>query len=372
MHIFERNCTSWTESFPIILSLGRFERLYKYNDRHAMASRKCRGLCFIISLVFICLGLWAFDAVIGAIHFSKWYPRFDLTDVHIRSFNVTTSAQELNFDMDILITGWHFSGIRAIEYHTYDVQTFRSDLLLGETVVPRFHPHNGSLHLSTTQKAQGLSLGVSLGSGVQNDLNTTGKVALRIVIRAKATTALFFLMKSKRTRTCELIVNPSAPFGSQIVDRLCCLDFPCLQEETQCTACSCSSSTGLGPGSAGSGSGSCGTCCDQVCVQSSTSCCNLDRRNPLSTRAVCDQGWWFWNSWFISVDNFSSWICRKRDHKSQIQAHLCTWWPGLDGLLAEQRMQIRDWDLVSTIIQPVWTCETERSWTVRASTDSLL
>ena len=250
-----------------------------------MASRKCPAcccrhlcccLCFIIGLVFICLGLWAFNAFIGAIHFSKWYPRFDLTDVHIRSFNVTTSAQELNFDMDILITGWHFSGIRAIEYHTYDVQTFRSDLLLGETVIPRFHPHNGSLHLSTTQRAQRLPLGVSLGSGVQNDLNTTGKVALRIVMRGKATTALFFLMKSKRTRTCELIVNPSAPFGSQIVDKLCCLDFPCLKEETQCQPCSCAPI--------------CAICCSQVCVQSSTSCCNPDRRNPLSTRTVCDQG----------------------------------------------------------------------------------
>jgi hypothetical protein len=237
--------------------------------------RLWRGLCCIICLGYIFLALWAFNASVGAMHFAKWYPRFNLTDVHIRSFNVTTSAQELNFDMDVLITAWHFSGIRAIEYQTYDVHTFRSDVLLEETVMPRFHPHNGSLQVFTTQRAQRLPLGVSLGSGVQNDLNTTGRVALRIVMRAKATTPLFFLKKAKRTLTCELIVTPSAPFGSQIFDRLCCLGFPCLNDEIRCSYCSCSDS--------------CTLCCTEVCVQSSTSCCNPDRRNPLSTRSVCDQ-----------------------------------------------------------------------------------
>lgn len=181
----------------------------------------CIGSAFLI--------LWTIFSIVGAIHYSKWPPKFDLTDVHIRSFNVTPSY-ELNYDMDIHITARHFSSIRRIERYSYKFRTSHVEKRIGSSSIPGFHPiHNETMALTTTQTVSLLPLGDSMGDLVRKDLNSTGRVAIRIYMEGQIYTPLFLAMKKRRGLTCDLIVSPGLPFGSQIYDRLCCGEFRCLR-----------------------------------------------------------------------------------------------------------------------------------------------
>ena len=215
--------------------------------------------CCAITAFF---GFWTLFSIIGAIHYDVWYPRFDLEDVHIRTFNVN-SASELTFDMDILIFAHHFSPIRAIEQYSYEIRTSHVGSRIGSSSVPGFHPiRNKSMTVSTTQTATLLQLESSMGASIRSDLNATGRVAVRLYIEAQVYTTLFLAQKKRRGWTCDLIVSPGLPFGSQIYDRLCCHQFACFE---WCD----------------SGSDS------AYCCREATNCCTLPPSSLSSTISIC-------------------------------------------------------------------------------------
>ena len=189
----------------------------------------CLGY-FICLACFSFFGFWTFFSIVGAIHYSVWYPRFDLDDVHMRTFNVTPDSQ-LSYDMDILIVARHFnSPIRRITKYSYDVRTSHAGTPIAASKVRGLRPiHNRTMTVSTTQTASGVQLGTSLGESLLADLNATGRVALRLYIEGQVYTSLFLAQKSRRGWTCDLIVSPDSPLGSQVYDRLCCSEFRCLE-----------------------------------------------------------------------------------------------------------------------------------------------
>lgn len=189
------------------------------------------GCCCMLGCLFF--GFWTFFSIVGAIHYSNWSPKFSLDDVHIRSFNVTP-AGELNYDMDILMTARHFSSIRRIEQYSYEIYTSHIGpsmgsrrQSIGSSSIPGFNPKGKTMALTSTQKGL-VPLGSPMGSLVTSDLASTGRVAIRVYIKAQIYTPLFLAMKKRGGWTCDLIVTPSAPPGSQIYDRLCCKRIRCL------------------------------------------------------------------------------------------------------------------------------------------------
>lgn len=95
------------------------------------------GLTFFLGMAFLLF--WTFFSIVGAIYYSNWSPKFDLKDVHIRHLNVS-AAQELSYDMDVLITARHFSGLRRIEQFSYELRTSHGGKRIGSSSVPGFHP----------------------------------------------------------------------------------------------------------------------------------------------------------------------------------------------------------------------------------------
>lgn len=208
---------------------------------------------------FFCF--WLFFSIVGAIHYAVWYPRFDLKDVHIRSFKVT-SAGELSYDMDILIEASHFSHLRRIEQYSYEIRTSHVGTRIGASSVAGFHPiNNKTMEVSSTQSVSQFPLGNALGALVRADLNATGRLAIRLYIEGQVYTTLFLAQKKRRGWTCDLIVSPGLPFGSQIYDRRCCHDLRCLA-------------------TCGSGEGA-------YCCRSAPNCCVLPPSSLRSTISVC-------------------------------------------------------------------------------------
>jgi hypothetical protein len=222
-----------------------------------MANNCVAYSCYVI---FAFLGFWTFFSIVGAIHYAVWYSHFDLADVHIRTFNVTPEL-ELSYDMDIMIAARHFSSIRRIEQYSYEIRTSHVGMRIGASSVPGFHPGgNKTLEITTTQNATRLPMG-DLGALVAQDLNATGRVALRVYIEGQVYTPLFLAQKNRRGWTCDLIVSPGKPFGSQIYDRKCCGDFNCLQ--------TCSSGE------------------SDYCCRKSPNCCQLPPSSIRSTTSIC-------------------------------------------------------------------------------------
>lgn len=216
------------------------------------------GVC---CLGFTFLLFWTFFSIVGAIHYSNWSPKFDLTDVHLRSFNVTSSG-ELSYDMDILITARHFSSLRRIEQFSYEIRTSHVGKRIGSSSIPGFHPiHNKTMTLTSTQSVKGVQLGTAMKEEILQGLNQTGRVAIRFYIEGQIYTPLFLAMKKRRGWTCDVIVSPGMEFGKQIYDRMCCKRFRCLQY-------------------AYSGS-------YQYCAEKAPNCCLLPPSSLSSTISIC-------------------------------------------------------------------------------------
>ncbi|KAG0504546.1 hypothetical protein KC19_N023400 [Ceratodon purpureus] len=172
----------------------------------------CRkeGLCLLVFLFFL---FWSLFAIVGAVHYHKWYPSFDLKDVHIRSFNVTP-ARALSYDMDILIEARRFSPLRRIEQYSYEIRTSHVGTAIGASSIPGFHPIQSEImELTTTQRVSLLPLGDELGDLVRKDLNATGRLVIRFYIEGQIYTPLFLAMKKRGGWTCDVIVSPAAPLG---------------------------------------------------------------------------------------------------------------------------------------------------------------
>ena len=216
---------------------------------------------FICCIIFAFFGFWTFFSIVGAIHYSVWYPHFELSDMRIRNFNVTPAA-ELNFDMDIVIEARHFSSIRRIEQYSYEVRTSHVGLDIGASSVPGFHPiHNKTMEIVSKQAATQLPMGSLLGELVRKDLNTTGRVALRVYIEGQIYTSLFLAQKQRNGMICDLIVSPGKPLGSQIYEKKCCGELRCM---SWC------------------GSGESRSCCRQA-----QNCCLLPPSDLRSTISIC-------------------------------------------------------------------------------------
>nr|PNR49817.1 hypothetical protein PHYPA_011713 [Physcomitrium patens] len=192
-------------------------------------------------LIVVCafFGFWTLFSIVGGIHYAEWPPRFDLKDLHIRSLNVSTD-RKLRLDMDILIQMRKFSPIRTIEEFSYEVRTSHYDKRIGMSSVDGFHPiKNATMDIVTTQRQEMLYMGDWLGDRMREDLNWTGRLSLRIYMRAQIYTPLFLAMKKRVSRTCDLIVTPGAPFGSQIYERRCCPRLYCPTADDRCFTENC-------------------------------------------------------------------------------------------------------------------------------------
>ncbi|KAG0565199.1 hypothetical protein KC19_8G172500 [Ceratodon purpureus] len=227
----------------------------------------CRkeGLCLLVFLFFL---FWSLFAIVGAVHYHKWYPSFDLKDVHIRSFNVTP-ARALSYDMDILIEARRFSPLRRIEQYSYEIRTSHVGTAIGASSIPGFHPIQSEImELTTTQRVSLLPLGDELGDLVRKDLNATGRLVIRFYIEGQIYTPLFLAMKKRGGWTCDVIVSPAAPFGSQIIERMCCKDFPCIREDWVGIASPYTSAV-------------------WACVKDAPTCCPTPPADMRSTNKIC-------------------------------------------------------------------------------------
>ena len=252
----------------------RFYKLYRYfnfllcsKDVLCCKNRFCskNSLCLLVSLFLV---FWTFFSVIGAIHYTKWHPRFDLKDVHIRTFNVTP-AGELSYDMDILIEARRFSPLRRIEEYSYEIKTSHFGTVIGASSIPGFRPiHNKTMEVSSTQRVSLLPLGGEVGELVRKDLNATGRLVIRLYIEGQIYTSLFLAMKKRGGWTCDVIVSPASPFRSQIIDRMCCKDFPCMVKGWVSTS-------GPTPTT------------EWGCVDESPTCCPTPPKDLRSTNKIC-------------------------------------------------------------------------------------
>lgn len=192
--------------------------------------RVCRF--FLCCGPFVFLFIWMIDAIIGAIYYDVWYPRFELQDMQVYGFNVTPTYHEigeleLNYELLYFIEARHFSGLRAIEKYTYHVTTMYEGFELGTSVVTLLHLHlkdTQTCVFNLTQRAVNLPLEYATWSSLQNDTQVNNNVYLSVEVKGDVSSGLFWAMIKSKTQICDLNLRPPSSMQSAQVMNMTCHD----------------------------------------------------------------------------------------------------------------------------------------------------